>query len=60
MCMHILITTTMVIYRNGGPALCTSSFGTIPYLDPEGIQPKTDDTAEIYVPFYLYMHNLNF
>ena len=29
-------------------------------FDPEGIQPKTDGTAEIYAPFYLYMHNLNF
>ena len=35
-------------------------FGTLPYLDPEGIQPKTDHTAEIHAPFYLYMHNLNF
>ena len=42
------------------PALCISSFGTLPYLDPEGIQPKTDGTAEIYAPFYLYMQKLNF
>ena len=46
--------------KNGGPPLCISSFWTLPYLDPEGIQPKTDGTAEIYAPFYLYMHNLNF
>ena len=29
-------------------------------LDQEGIQPKTDDTAEIYAPIYLFMHNLSF
>ena len=34
-------------------ALYISSFGTLPYLDPEGIQPKTDGTAEIYGLFYL-------
>ena len=33
--------------RNGGPTLCTTSFGPLPYLDPEGIQPRTDSTAEI-------------
>ena len=32
----------------------------IPYLDPEGEQPKTDGTAEIYALFYLHMQNLNF
>ena len=26
-------------------------------FDPEGIQLKTDGTAEIYAPFYLYMHS---
>ena len=36
-----------------GPALCTSSFGTLPYLNPEGVQPKTVGTAEIYpLPFF--------
>ena len=25
------------------------------YLDPEGIQSKTNGTAEIYNPFYLYI-----
>ena len=42
-----------LIPRNGGPALCISSVGTLPYLDPEGIQPKTDGTAEIYTLFSL-------
>ena len=46
--------------RNGTAALCTSSFGTLQHLDQKGIQPKTDGTAEVYAPFYLYMHNLNF
>ena len=46
--------TMMWLSRNGGPALCTSSFGPSPYLDREGIQPKTDGTAEIYTPLYLY------
>ena len=27
----------------------------LPHLDPEGIEPKTDGTAEIYAPFYLYI-----
>ena len=27
---------------------------TVPYLDPEEIQPKTDGTAEIYTSFFLY------
>ena len=34
-----------------GMAVQISSFGTLPYLDPEGIQPKTDGTAEIYALF---------
>ena len=38
---------------NGSPALCTSSFGTLPHLDPEGIQPKANGIAEICTPFYL-------
>ena len=28
-------------------ALCISLFGTLPHLDPEGIQPKTDDNVPI-------------
>ena len=43
-----------------GMAIQLYVFGTLPYLDPEETQPKTDGTAEIYAPFYLYMHNLNF
>ena len=43
-----------------GMAVCISSFGTLPYLDPEGIQPKTDGTAEFYALFDLYVQNLNF
>ena len=47
--------------RNGSPALCISSFGTLPYyLDPEESQPKTDGTSEIYTLFYpyrVYMQN---
>ena len=27
-----------------------SSFGTLPHLESEGIQPKTDGIAEIYAP----------
>ena len=49
----LFITTIVVIYRNGGQALSTSTLGTLQHLDPEGIQPKTDGTAEIYAPFYL-------
>ena len=29
----VLRTTKVVIYRNGSPALCTSSFVTLPHLD---------------------------
>ena len=32
----------------------TNLFGTLPHLDSEGIQPKTDGTSENYV------HDLNF
>ena len=28
-------------------ALCIGSFGTLPHLDPEGIQPKTNDNVPI-------------
>ena len=31
--------------------LCTSPFRTLPHLDPEGIQPKTDGTTKIYALF---------
>ena len=44
--------------RNGGPALCSSSFGTLPHLDPERIQPKTDGTAENLRPFNALFENL--
>ena len=27
--------------------VCIGSFGTLPHLDLEGLQPKTDGTAEI-------------
>ena len=44
-----------LIFWNGGPALCTSSFGTLLHLDPKG---KTDGTAEIYAPLYLNIHGI--
>ena len=41
--------------RNGSPTLSISSFGTLPYLDPEGIQPRTDGTGKVYALFYLHI-----
>ena len=51
LCVSCILITTIVLSRNGGPALCMSPFGTLPYLDPEKLQPKTDGTAEIYALF---------
>ena len=38
---------------NGGPVVCTGSFGTLPNLEPEEMQLKTDGTAEIIALFFV-------
>ena len=42
------------------PLYVQAHLGHYHILTQKECSQKTDGTAEIYAPFYLYMHNINF
>ena len=61
--MHIAKAIDVALLsRNGSPALCTSSFETLPHLDPEGIQPKlmAHPKSTPHLTYIIIMQNLSF